>query len=137
CPTSTPTPTPGPKLVGHVSWQGRGAQPGAGQIMPISLTLKLGGVETDYSYQLTDAYGFFTVTVALLPPGAYNWRAKGPTYLATAGRARLTAGSSSQEMGLQKTGDLNGDNVCSIQDFTLLSGNFGQSGAPPILPGGR
>ena len=121
--------------MGHVVWQGRGTQHSAGQIMPITLTLKMGNLETNYSYQLTDPYGFFTVTVNGLPNGTYNWRAKGPTYMATTGTVLLTGTPiTNLNMGQQKTGDLNGDNTVNIGDFNLLSSNFGQGGAPPIGP---
>src|SRR5207249_84168 len=62
------------------------------------------------------------------------WRAKGPTYLATSGTVSLAAGVTQLDMGLQATGDLNGDNICNVQDFALLSSNFGHAGAPPIGP---
>src|SRR5438874_777913 len=83
-PTSTPTPTPGPStststpttvpstptaiatstpaspaLVGHVTWQGRPAQPNALHQLPITLTLKSAITEVNYPVQTTDASGFF------------------------------------------------------------------------------
>src|SRR5207253_7460013 len=58
-PTSTPTATP--VLVGHVTWQGRPAQPDPLQQLPITLTLKSGAMEVNYSSRNTDANGFFTV----------------------------------------------------------------------------
>ena len=102
--------------------------------MPITLTLKAGTTEVNYPYQITDASGFFTTTVNTLPPGTYNWRVKGPTFLATSGVVTMPGGVTNLEMGLQRTGDLNGDNVVNSVDFTLLKSNFGQGGAPPIDP---
>src|SRR5205823_2963885 len=82
-PTSTPTSTntPQARIVGHVTWQGRAAQPNALQQLPITLTLKSGTTEVNYPVQNTDASGFFTQVITL-PNGAYNWRVKGPKYLA-------------------------------------------------------
>src|SRR5438874_7789406 len=89
-PTSTPTDTPTPVRVmrGHVTWEGRPAQPNPLQQLPISLTLRLasGGPYYDYPYQNTDASGYFTVPVSGLPEGTYNWRVRDPQYLANSGR---------------------------------------------------
>src|SRR5205085_1348477 len=64
-PTSTPTNTPEstPILVGHVDWQGRPAQPDPLQQLPITLTLKSGSTEINYTGLTTDASGYFTVSV--------------------------------------------------------------------------
>ena len=52
-PTATPTitPTPLPRLVGHVTIEGRPGQPNALQSVPITFTLKVlgGGAESNYS----------------------------------------------------------------------------------------
>ena len=142
CPTATPTATststPVPvQIVGHVNWQGRGNQPDARQMMPVSLTLRstAGGVSTDFSWQVTDASGNFTITTSL-SPGPYTWRARGPVYLANSGTFTLTQGINNVDMGLMRTGDLDGNNVVNTTDFTLLKNNFGQGGAPPVAPGG-
>jgi hypothetical protein len=134
--TATPTPPAAGSLVGHVTWQGRTAQPSAAQIMAVSLTLKSAITEVNFPMALTDRSGFFTTTVSSLPTGTYNWRVKGPTYLATSGTLVLVSGTTRPEMGLQLTGDLNGDNVCNSQDFNFVKNNFGQGGAPPIGPAG-
>ena len=136
-PTITPTSTytPAALLVGHVTWQGHGTQPNMLQVQPLTLTLASGVTQVSFpGYQVTDASGFFTVNVSTLPQGTYNWRVKGPDYLSSSGSVALSAGISNAEMGMQRVGDLNGDNVCNAQDFTLLKGNFGQSGAPPLTP---
>jgi hypothetical protein len=121
-------------VVGHVTWQGRPAQPNILQQLPISLTVKSGSVEVNYPLALTDPSGFFTVSTTL-PNGTYNWRAKGPTFLANAGSLTLSGASPQHvEMGLMRTGDLNGDNVVNSTDFSLLRNNFGFGGAPPLRP---
>src|SRR5262249_4891999 len=76
--TATDTPTPQAILVGHVTWQGRPSQPNPLQQVPITLTLKQGTTEVNYPAQATDAFGFFTVSVASMPGGLYNWRVKDP-----------------------------------------------------------
>lgn len=162
---STPTSTPAPALlVGHVTWQGPLAQPNARQQLPITLTLRTGSSpEVDYTGLTTDSSGFFTVTVSGLPAGTYNWRAKGPKYLANCGTVTLPGtGTTQQEMGLLRAGDtdathnnvdngsdftalknvfgttspigdLNNDGITSGPDFTLLKNNFGTAGCAPIL----
>src|SRR5207244_2127838 len=65
--TSTPTNTPGPLMVGHITWQGRPAPPDTRQQVPVSVRLSLGSNQINYSDISTDQYGFFTVTVGSLP----------------------------------------------------------------------
>src|SRR3954468_17786552 len=90
------------QLVGHVTWQGRPAQPNALQQLPITLTLKSGTTEINYPIQNTDASGFFTQVVTL-PNGSYNWRVKGPLYLANSGNVTLSgAPTTNVEMGLMR-----------------------------------
>ena len=144
CPTVTPTatvtPTPGVGIiVGHVTWQNI-PQNNARSILPITLTLKLGtGNEVNYPQQNTDAAGFFTVSVGVLPPGTYNWRVQspdgvnggnlGPGFLANCGTVDLAgAPQTNAEMGLMKGGDASNDNVINSTDFNILKADFGQSG---------
>jgi hypothetical protein len=117
-------------LVGHVTWQGRPAQPNSLQQLPITLTLRpaSGGVSTEYPSQNTDSSGYFTVSLGSLLNGTYNWRAKGPKYLANAGAVTLTGASvTNQEMGLMRTGDANNDNLVGSSDFIILKATFGKS----------
>ena len=124
-------------LVGHVTWQGMADQPSAQQQMPITLTLKSGPTQVNYPIQVTNASGFFTVTVASLPASSYTWRVKGPAYLANSGNVNLSGSpSTNAEMGLMRAGDTNNDNVVEVSNFNLLKGNFGQAGAPPLLSQG-
>jgi hypothetical protein len=131
-PTSTPTPTPAPVLVGHVTWQGRPAQPSTLQQLPITLTLKMGTLEIDYPVQTTDASGFFTAPVSGLPSGTYNWRVKGPKFLADAGSLVLSgAPVTSAEMGLMKAGDADNDNLVGTIDFSILRNSYGKTAGDP------
>lgn len=126
--TSTPTITPTPRLVGHVIWQGPPAQPNARQQLPVTLTLKLGGTEVNYPVQNTDATGFFTVSVNGLSSGQYNWRTKGPRYLANSGLVMLSGETIvNLEMGLMRSGDATDDNVVNSSDFIILKNSFGRS----------
>jgi hypothetical protein len=123
--THTATATPTRVLVGHVTWQGRPTQPNTLNQLPLTLTLQLGSSTTSYPNLQTDASGFFTVPVTILPTGVYTWWAKGLTYLATNGTVGLTgAPVTAQEMGLQRAGDVNNDNLVEITDFTLLQATF-------------
>jgi hypothetical protein len=129
---ATPIPTAAPVLIGHVTWQGRPAQPNAGQQVPITLTLKSAGGETNYPAQTTDARGYFTSSVAALPAGPYLWRVKNPKYLAGSGTVNLSGtGTVSIEVGLLKVGDANNDNVITVQDFGILKTTFGKSQGDP------
>jgi hypothetical protein len=142
-PTPTLTPTTQPLLIGHVTWQGRPVQPNSLQQLPITLTLKSANVEVNYPAQTTDASGYFTVSVAALPNGTYNWRVKsaqlGPTppeynpgFLATSGTLSLTGGGATYvDMGLQRAGDCNNDNAVNSVDFAILRSTFGEMVGQP------
>ncbi len=60
-------------------------------MMPITLTLILGGTNTNYRVQFTDARGFFAASVGTLPLGVYvyTWRVKGTMFLGTSGTSTL------------------------------------------------
>ena len=116
-----------PVLTGHVTWQGRPAQPDTLQEVPITLTLKQGTTEINYPAVTTDNRGFFTVSVGSLAGGTYNWRVKGQKYLANAGNVLLTGGpTTSVEMGSMRAGDANNDNSVNVVDFNLLRNSFGR-----------
>jgi hypothetical protein len=144
-PTSTPIPTytftptltatPGVIIVGHVMWQGRPAQPDVLQQLPITLTLKSGTTEVNYPVQNTDASGFFTQVITL-PNGSYDWRVKGPLYLANSGNVTLSgAPTTNVEIGLMRVGDCNNDNVINIVDFNILKVTFGKALGDPGYDG--
>lgn len=121
-----------PQLVGHVTWQGRPGQPNNLQRAPITLTLKSGATEVNYPSQTTDSSGFFTVSLGSLANGAYNWRVKGPKYLANVGSVTLTgSGTTNAEMGFMRGGDANNDNIVNTSDFTILKNTFGKSIGQP------
>ncbi len=124
-----PTPTATPGMMGHGTWEGRSPQPDPSQILPISLTLHLvdGGPYIDYPLQNTDANGYFTVSVSGLPNGTYDWRVKGPQYLASIGTVTLTGDPMTYlEVGLLRAGDANGDNIVNVADFTILKGSYAE-----------
>ncbi len=130
--TATVTPTSTAVLVGHVTWQGRPAQPSPLQQLPITLTLKSGTTEVNYPSQNTDASGFFTVPIGGLPSGTYAWRVKDPKYLANSGTLVITSGSNSaQEMGLMRAGDANDDNIVNVSDFNIMKATFGRGVGEP------
>jgi hypothetical protein len=129
--TATYTPVTGPALTGRVTWQGRPGQPHALQQLPITLTLKLGATEFNYPSQSTDSSGFFTVSVSGMPTGTYQWRVKGPKYLANSGTVPLNVETTSVEMGLMRAGDSNNDNVVSAGDFNILRTAFGKGVGEP------
>jgi dockerin type I repeat protein len=144
--TFTPTPSAAVIVVGHVTWQGRPAQPNAAQQLPITLTVRSGALEINYPQQSTDASGFFTVSVPL-PFTTYTYRVKGPNdtpntnttpgFLANSGTFPTSgAGGVSQvEMGLMRAGDANNDNVVNVQDFNIVKSTFGKSVGQPGYDG--
>lgn len=126
-PVVTATPSATAILVGHVAWHGRPAQPNALQQMPVTLTLKLGTTEVDYTAQTTDSYGFFTVSLGSLVNGNYTWRVKGPKYLANLGEVTLAgAPLINVEMGTLRSGDCNNDNIVSILDLNIVKNSYGK-----------
>jgi hypothetical protein len=150
-------------MVGHVTWEGRVPQPDPSQQLPIALSLDLGHGMVRYPVQDTDAGGFFTVSLGILPDGIYTWRVKGPSdlpfgnttpgFLAAAGTFELT-GSNLQtfklsnpqtapsnqpivnvEMGTMRAGDANNDNTVDVIDVNMLRGSFGRPlGTPGYDP---
>jgi hypothetical protein len=131
--TPAPTSTPGARvLVGHVTWQGRPAQPHARQQLPVTLTLKLGMNEVNYPVQTTDASGFFTVSVGSLANGTYDWRVKGPKFLANSGSVILAGASrTSFEGSLLLTGDCDNNNVVSTPDFIIVRNSMARTVGEP------
>ncbi len=133
-PTGTPTTTPDQLIVGHVTWQGRPAQPNVRQQVPISVSLSLGDTQVDYAGINTDANGLFTVAVGGLASGDYTWRVKGydpqwggPSFLANSGMVALGGSTTTEvEMNLMRAGDANNDNYVTILDFNILKNAFGK-----------
>jgi hypothetical protein len=126
--TPPPTFTPEPLLVGHVTWQGRPTQPNTLNRLPITLTLRVGNMTVPYPNLQTDASGTFTVPVGTIYPGPYIWWIKGPRFLGTSGSGTLTgAAVTTQDIGLQPTGDVNNDNAVDVTDFSLVRAGFGRS----------
>ena len=135
-PQPTATETPGPRLVGHVTWQGRPPQPHQANLLPLTLQLRMGGVLSTYPNWTVDANGTFTVSVGALPSGTYTWWVKGASWLATSGTVALTgAPVTTQEMGLQRAGDVNDSNLVDITDFSLLRATFGKACGDPGYDG--
>jgi hypothetical protein len=138
-PTITCTPAPQP-LVGHVTWQGAPPQPDPRQAQPITLTLKLVGVESNYTGLTTDANGNFTVSDWFSIPSGTQWRVKGPKSLANSGVVSFDAPASplcvppppvNVEMGTMRMGDANNDNCVNVTDFSILRASFGKTVGDP------
>jgi len=131
--TATPTATPALSntLVGHVTWQGIPQPDPRNNGITGTLILCVSGSPQNYSVS-TDANGYFTVSVGSLPNGTYNWRVKGPKYLANSGTLTLSgAPVTNVEMGLMLTGDCNNDNAVNVLDFGILKPTFGKSIGDP------
>lgn len=121
-------------FTGHVTWQGRPAQPSALQALPLTLTLTKGASTYTFPGLTTDASGNFSVNVDNLPDGTYTWRVKGPQYLSTSGSVALShALLTTAEMGLQPAGDANNDNLVDVTDFGILYASFGCSSPSPCF----
>ena len=62
----------------------------------------------------------------------YDWRAKGPRYLANSGQVIITDAWYTQvELGLMRVGDANDDNAVNSQDFIILKLTFAKSAGDP------
>jgi len=119
-------------FVGRVNWQGPPAQPNSMQMLPLTLTLKLGTYEYSNSRPVTDARGYFTITINSVPAGTYGWRVKGPKYLANSGVVALPGSSvTTVDMGVLRAGDANNDNLVTILDFNILKATFGRGQGDP------
>jgi hypothetical protein len=98
-------------------------------------------MEANYPSYTTDASGVFTVPVGNLPAGTYQWRAKGPIYLANAGtvaigglqiadyKSKIGTHQSSigLEMGTLRAGDCDNNNIVNILDFNVVKTTFGKA----------
>lgn len=118
-------------FTGHVTWEGRPAQPNALQVLPITLTLTQGANTFNFTGLTTDQNGNFSVNVDNLPDGTYTWRVKGTQSLSTSGSVALSHSlTTTVEMGLQPTGDANNDNLVDVTDFGILHATFGSNADP-------
>lgn len=118
-----------PQFRGHVTWEGRPAQPSPLQALPINVTLTNLSSNVSYPFTTTtDANGNFAVNVNGLPSGNYFVRVKGPQYLSTVVALVTLSGLPSTpvaEFGLQPAGDASNDNLVDITDFSILHSTFG------------
>ena len=72
------------------------------------------------------------MTVTALPSGTYNWRVKGPKYLANAGTVHLVGTPvTNVQMGTMRAGDCNNDNVVGINDYSIMKPAFGKAVGQP------
>jgi hypothetical protein len=101
------------------------------QQAPVSLTLKLGTYEANYTSLATDANGLFTLDTGPMPYGTYQWRVKGPKFLANIGSVTLTGNAVTVEMGTLIAGDANNDNIINVADFTVVKSTFGKGVGQP------
>jgi glucose/arabinose dehydrogenase len=122
----------GGSLVGTVALAGRSS---GTPVMSVQLAVTItpsGGTATTTTVT-TDQSGGFTLINLL--PGSYSIRVKAPGYLSSSQPVTVTSGSASVNFGTLRAGDVNGDNVVSLADFSLLAASFnrtnGQSGYNP------
>ena len=130
-----------PKLVGHVTWEGAPAQPNPRQQQPITLTLKSGTVEYNFTNLTTDASGFFTVPVTTLSSGTWQWRAKGPKSLANAGtfsysravftNVNMDTVTVTCPNGCLRGGDATNDNRVNASDYNIFRASSGKQLGDP------
>jgi hypothetical protein len=125
-----PIPAASVSLVGHITMQGRPAQPNQRQSVPVSVTLRINGGSAVRYDAITDQSGFFTITTGLTS-GTYTWRVKHAQTLATAGGVDLAIGTNQVEMGLMLAGDANNDNCVTAFDFNILKLSFAKGVGEP------
>jgi hypothetical protein len=139
-PTTTPTATPEPVLVCHVTWQGiRVATPAAAWSRSITATLRMasGGDYYDFS-GTTDESGYYTIPLATLPSGTFNYdiRVQGPNNLATCDNITFPhRGITRLDIGQQPSGDADRNNVVNATDFIILKNTNGIACGQPSFDG--
>lgn len=94
--------------------------------------MKSGATELNYPSQNTDSWGFFTVSLGTLDDGPYDYRVKGPQFLAKGGT--FTKSGQAQlnvEMGLMLAGDCNNDNLVTVLDVGIIRNSLGRGVGDP------
>jgi hypothetical protein len=121
----TPVASP-PNFYGRVVWQGRPEMPDPKQALPITLVVTHGKTVVLKANLRTDASGLFSTLLETKERGTFEYRVKGPQYLAQAGtfdydgREAVKLG-----IGLMLVGDVNDDNVVDNVDVLILKKAFG------------
>jgi hypothetical protein len=111
-------------LRGHVTMEGRPAQPHPSQSVPVTLTLRVPGGDASTSLgSVTDPDGVFTVTAPAA--GTYDYWVKNPQTLANTGTLNALGSLTPEDLGLLRAGDANDDNCVDVADFNVLVGSFG------------
>jgi glucose/arabinose dehydrogenase len=122
----------GGSLVGTVALAGRSSGTPAMSVQ-LEVTITPSGGTATTTTVTTDQSGGFTLINLL--PGSYSIRVKAPGYLSSSQPVTITSGSASVNFGTLRAGDVNGDNIVSLADFSLLATSFnrtnGQSGFNP------
>ncbi len=127
-PTSTSTPLPSGVINGHLTWEGIPQPDNRNMLVTSTLVLCNGGSTVYSNANLhTDSSGNFSV-ITDLPDGTYDWRLKGARQLGNGGTLTISGGSASIEVGTERTGNTNSDNVVNSADFGNLKNNFGLVG---------
>jgi len=110
---------------GTVHLEGRPAAPDASYITTVALTLlRVGSPQPDLRNVTTGESGDFRVCD--VPIGTYDIVAKGYNTLANRISAvQVTAGTTSVDLGVLRSGDANNDNQNSILDFSILALAYG------------
>jgi len=132
-PTFSPTPTAVPIVYVYMTLQGRPAAPHASWAIPVSvrMTRLSDNVVVHDARHTTDNYGTLAINMPLLVPGSYRVRVKHSHTLASSVDVTMSAGGSQfVNVPVLREGDMNGDNVVNITDFSILAASFGQTGAP-------
>ena len=138
-----------PQLVGHVTWQGI-PEGDARAVQPVTLTLKSTSGEYNFTGLTTDASGFFTVPLGTTPSGSYNWRVKGPKYLANDSSSSFSYNATSGIFtrvdmnvsypylpagtctnGCLRAGDANNDNRVNASDYNIFRASSGKGIGDP------
>jgi len=120
--------SPAARLNGSVRFQGRLPGTFAHQA-PISLTLYQGGQVIGTRTATTDSGGNFVVST--LPPGTYDVVIKHPQSLSKRipGMELQIGTPVNQDFGTLRAGDIDGNDVVDVLDFSRLRANFGSSTA--------
>lgn len=106
--------------------QGRSNYSASGAVLKI-FTLGTTTVAYTNSNLATSAAGSGQITISGMPQGNYDFQLKIPNFLSTKLTNVALVSPLTLNFGLQKSGDLNNDNIINTVDFATLSAKWSQS----------
>lgn len=104
--------------------QGRSPSPSSAWIISARLILTLQGSRTPAFDQTVTTDNLGRIRLTGLNPGVYHLWLKGSHTLAVAQDVVIVSGANSVITSILPEGDVNGDNVVNLTDFSILAASF-------------